>query len=62
MAIALIELSPETLICSLTGAKFSWAEVLDVSPIVWGETSGSGRVARSWRQNPGYAWTLFPVA
>ena len=32
LAIALIELSPEALICSLTGAQFSWAEVLGVSP------------------------------
>ena len=32
LAIALTEQSAEALICSLAGAKFSWAEVLGVSP------------------------------
>jgi transcriptional regulator with XRE-family HTH domain len=32
LAIALTEQSAEALICSLAGAKFSWAEVLGVTP------------------------------
>jgi len=33
LVVALMEQPPEALICSLLGAKFSWAEVLGVSPL-----------------------------